>query len=48
MQAPTLMQIGEKLTKGLGAGSTAGGRRESGRGKFRRNLSGVKERTWCL
>ncbi len=40
-KAPTLMQIGEKLTKGLGAGA-AGDRRESGRGKFRRDSGSTK------
>ena len=34
-KAPTLMQIGEKITKGLGAGDRReGGRRECGRSIF--------------
>ena len=39
-KAPTLMQIGEKLTKGLGAGAQPEVGEKSGRGKFRGDFSG--------
>ena len=41
-KAPTLLQIGDKITKGLGAGAQTGDWRESCRGKFRRDCSSIE------